>query len=299
MGLKDTHHSEKRIETGKDFTLHLYLDYFNNRLKVEDYRGNIKSLTSRLNELVSAEFFTKTVILSKRGELTDFINEGYQLEAIFPNYFNGSDAYAMIKFADLDRSRSEELVKENLIFEKIKALPKDQRKYKFPDKVIIREATVDDVHELAVLYDYVFTIYPTPIKDPNYIEKSITEGNIYYVVEENKKIVAAATAEVSATYFHAEISNCATLPEYRGKGYMKALFQELEKELVQIGIFCVFSLARALSTGMNAVLHQLYYGYYGRMVKNCYIFDKLEDMNVWVKDLSAEYPAHLDENSAN
>ncbi len=38
---------------------------------------------------------------------------------------------------------------------------------------------------------------------------------------------------------------------------------------------------------MNAAFHQLGYTYTGRLANNCYIFDKLEDMNIWVKDLSS------------
>ena len=39
---------------------------------------------------------------------------------------------------------------------------------------------------------------------------------------------------------------------------------------------------------MNAVLHGLGYQYRGRLINNCYIFEKLENMNMWVKDLSKE-----------
>ena len=38
---------------------------------------------------------------------------------------------------------------------------------------------------------------------------------------------------------------------------------------------------------MNLAFHQLGYTYTGRLANNCYIFDKLEDMNIWVKDLSS------------
>jgi beta-lysine N6-acetyltransferase len=41
-----------------------------------------------------------------------------------------------------------------------------------------------------------------------------------------------------------------------------------------------------LSFGMNAVLYQLGYNYCGRLMNNCYIYDKLENMNMWVKNLA-------------
>jgi hypothetical protein len=57
----------------------------------------------------------------------------------------------------------------------------------------------------------------------------------------------------------------------------------LEKHLEDNGIYCVYSIARALSFGMNAVFFQLGYEYRGRLANNCCIFDKIEDMNLWVK----------------
>ena len=99
-------------------------------------------------------------------------------------------------------------------------------------------------------------------------------------------IVSAASAEVNSQYHNAELTDCATLTNHRKFGLMKNLLERLEAELKQNGIFCAYSIARAQSFGMNAVLHQLGYAYRGRLMNNCYIFDKLENMNMWVKDLS-------------
>jgi len=68
----------------------------------------------------------------------------------------------------------------------------------------------------------------------------------------------------------------------------KEELEKLEEELKRKGIFCSYSIARAQSFGMNAVLYQLGYTYRGRLINNCYIYDKLENMNMWVKDLSKE-----------
>ena len=67
---------------------------------------------------------------------------------------------------------------------------------------------------------------------------------------------------------------------------MKSLLIKLEEELQERSIFCSYTIARSLF-GMNAAFHQLGYTYTGRLANNCYIFDKLEDMNIWVKDLSS------------
>jgi putative beta-lysine N-acetyltransferase len=101
------------------------------------------------------------------------------------------------------------------------------------------------------------------------------------------QIIAAASAEINMEYRNAEITDCATLSSHRKGGYMYDIIQSLENELVSKRIFCSYSIARALSFGMNAVLHKSGYSYQGRLKNNCYIYDKIEDMNVWSKDLSA------------
>jgi putative beta-lysine N-acetyltransferase len=100
------------------------------------------------------------------------------------------------------------------------------------------------------------------------------------------KIVSAASAEINSFYKNAELTDCATLAEHRKFGLMKMILQELEKDLKNNGIFCAYSIARALSFGMNAALFQLGYSYRGRFMNNCYIYDKLENMNMWVKNLA-------------
>ncbi|MDG3044398.1 hypothetical protein OE903_12475 [Bacillus sp. B6(2022)] len=64
---------------------------------------------------------------------------------------------------------------------------------------------------------------------------------------------------------------------------MHHLILALEQELQSMHIYVFYSLARALSYGMNQVFYQLGYTYTGRFQNNCYIFDKIEDMNLWVK----------------
>ena len=97
--------------------------------------------------------------------------------------------------------------------------------------------------------------------------------------------MSAASAEINHFYHNAEMTDCATLPEYRQFGLLKQLILKFEEELLAQRVYCVYSIARALSFGMNAALHQLGYEYRGRLANNCYIFDELEDMNMWVKQI--------------
>lgn len=162
-----------------------------------------------------------------------------------------------------------------------KHLKKDQGTWQ--DEYVMRKADTQDIHKLAKLYDTVFETYPTPMNESDYIQKVMEEGTVFYAVEHDGHIVSAASAEINALYGHAELTDCATLPTYRKLGFMHHLILALEKELQSMHIYVFYSLARALSYGMNQVFYQLGYTYTGRFQNNCYIFDKIEDMNLWVK----------------
>jgi putative beta-lysine N-acetyltransferase len=136
------------------------------------------------------------------------------------------------------------------------------------------------------LYGKVFKIYPTPMNNPEYVKKCMKGGTVFYIFYYEGEIISAASAEINAFYHNAEITDCATLPEHRQHGLMKHLIAKLEEHLVSHEIYCIYSLARSLSFGMNGALHQHGYSYRGRLANNCYIFDKLEDMNLWVKNYS-------------
>lgn len=143
-----------------------------------------------------------------------------------------------------------------------------------------------DSKRLAALYEEVFPVYPVPLQKPEYVRKAIESGTVFLFIEKNQEIISAASAEIDSLHGNAELTDCATLPSFRGGGLMKQLLNGLEEELTKQQIFCVYTIARSLSFGMNAAFKQLGYRYGGRLVNNCYIYDKMEDMNIWWKDLS-------------
>ena len=42
---------------------------------------------------------------------------------------------------------------------------------------------MEDAEQLSDLYGQIFQTYPTPMNDPMYVEKTMLEGTIYYLVE--------------------------------------------------------------------------------------------------------------------
>jgi putative beta-lysine N-acetyltransferase len=268
------------------FCLSVCLDHFNGRLRVDDYRGNVNQIADKIIDLSSKHSYSKAIIYSRREHVHSFVERGFLLEAIVEGFYRGSHAYALTLYFEPVRKKSDHWIKEDQILQDVLQVKKNSGLGTIPNGYKLRKGTPTDSVSLAHLYGKVFQIYPTPLNDPNYIKKMMKDNTIFYLIEKDGVPVSSASAAIDVKYFNAEISDCATLPEHRKHGLLKHLIVELENELIRKKVFCTYSIARSLSFGMNAALHQLNYKYKGRMMNNCYIFDKLEDMNVWVKDLS-------------
>lgn len=272
--------------TGPAYQMELYIDPFNKRIRVDDFRGNVEMVIQQA-ELVAEEIRAEKLICKVRQEhFTEFLVNGFLCEAKLDGYFLGSDAYFFCKYFQTERLVNEQWIFEDQIIKNVYLLQQNMKEKSSLADVQIRMAKQDDVKALAQLYREVFQVYPTPLHHSEYIEKTLKDGTIYYVIERKGEIISAASAEVNATYKNAELTDCATLSSHRKHGYVKLLLQKLEEELIQNGIYCAYSLSRAQSFGMNAAFYQLGYQYRGRLLNNCLIYDQIENMNLWVKNLA-------------
>jgi beta-lysine N6-acetyltransferase len=269
-----------------DFTMAIFLDPYNLRVRIDDYQGNIDKIIAESETIAKDSNAEKLIIKSRMEQFKTLIEYGFRCEGRIEGYFLGSDCLFFSKFYSSERKESKHWLKEETIMNSVSLLERQPNYVHPPTQYRLKKMGVVDAGRLAKLYQQVFQIYPTPLNKPNYIKKTIQEGTIYYGFECDGEIVSAASAEVNDFYKNAELTDCATLTEHRKYGLMKVLLIRLEQELKEKGIYCSYSIARSLSFGMNAALQQLGYRYQGRLINNCYIYDKLEDMNIWVRDLS-------------
>jgi beta-lysine N6-acetyltransferase len=277
----------KNTLTSPNYSIDATFDYFNKRLIIDDFSGNVENIIVEMENLISNNNFEKVLCYIRKEDLFKFISEGFILEAIIYHYFRGSHAYIVTKYPVTERRNSNKWSGEDQLVSDVKKNSKTKNPL-IPTDHIICKASTSDAEKLAQLYAFVFKIYPTPLSDSEYIKKLIKKGSIFYYIKTKGEIVSAASADINYTSYNAELTDCATHPNHRKHGFMKVLLKQLEQDLVQNRIYHVYSIARALSYGMNSCFYQLGYTYSGRLVNNCYIFDKLEDMNVWVKDLSLD-----------
>lgn len=272
--------------TGHDFIMEIYVDPYNKRMRIDDYRGNVLKMMEKAEELALTLKAEKLIVIGRKEDFTILLENGFLCEAVVERFFRGSDACYFTKYFAEERRQCREWLKEDSILKNVGALARKPVTITVPEEYNLIKINKADAENLAKFYKEVFRIYPVPLHEPHYIRKTIERGTIYYAYLLNGTIVSAASAEVNEMYFNAEVTDCATLSEHRKFGLMKKLLMKLEAALVKREIFCVYSIARAQSFGMNAVLHQLEFRYRGRLLNNCYIYNESENMNMWVKELS-------------
>jgi putative beta-lysine N-acetyltransferase len=270
--------------SGTDYIMKVCLDWYNLRLRVDDYRGNIYAIIEEINRLATRNLFTKSFVKARREHWRIFLSRGFMVEGIYSGYYRGSDAYCMSFYYDDQRRKSDHWKKEDEILFHVLKLPVKKEKPTLPDSFVLRKATGEDVPHLARLYGTIFVSYPTPVHDPVYLSSVMKENTMFYLIEKESEIISAASAEINDRDCNAEITDCVTKPEYRGHGFMRLLIYVLEEKLKEQNIYNFYSLARSLSFGMNAALHQLGYMYSGRLTQNCRMAGTFEDMCLWVKN---------------
>lgn len=257
----------------------IYHDPYSKRLRIDDYAGDIEDVIALIEKSVEP-WVEKLIVKSRPKDVPIFEEKGYRIEAIIKKYYCGIDMYFVTRyFSGSRQTNPKESEEARLVQQLLQSKPEAHHS----TRQTCTYATIDDASALAELYKSSFSVYPTPVGDPEYIKGTIQDGTVYVFIREGGRLISAASAEINRKYHNAELTDCATSSEGQGKGYMRALLTELEEHLKAQGITCLYTIARSESFAMNKVFFQLGYTYGGRMTNNCMIYSGLEDMNVWYK----------------
>ncbi len=268
-----------------DCTYTYTVDDFNKRMRVDDYYGNINSIIKHITEQFHRYQFEKLIFKARLEDFDVMLAHGFIFEAKVDKYFFGSDMYFFCKYYNSERRRSDVWAEEDEIIHTIYSSSIKKKTTPLSSDYTLQVCDEKDIEGLANLYAGVFKVYPVPLHDPKYVLKSMQAGTVFLAYMHQNTIVSAVSGEINHHYHNAEITDCATVPEYRQFGLVQLLLAALEKELFNRKIFCLYTIARARSYGMNAAFHRLQYKYRGRLTNNCNIYEDIEDMNVWVKTI--------------
>lgn len=252
------------------------------KLAKEDYPNIIKLLFEKAFKNKYSKIFVKI----PGWALNKFQIAGYNIEAAIPGFFKGKDdGYFLSVFLENDRrninEETSEIIAKNIDIAESK---KDSSgNIELSDKFTIRELNKNDSANLSKLYEEVFDTYPFPIFDPEYIKQTMDENIIYFGIFDGDKLIAASSAETDKNNLNAEMTDFATLSSYRGHGFASVLLKKMEEEMYNRGFITLYTIARALSTGMNVTFAKMNYNFSGTLINNTNISGKIESMNVWYK----------------
>lgn len=276
---------EKKTILEEGYQIETVLDFTNQRMKVLSYEtGDYFQLAERIKVLAKEKKLGKIIFYSKKEGCLDLEWAGFVLEGKITGFFNGKDAYCYSYYIDPVRSRSLHLEEEDRILRDVtgkRALGKNESK--LPSGYILREVWEDDVDGLVNLYRNVFVSYPNPLFNPGYILDAMKDKVYFLAVFKNNVPVSVGSAEMDLINRNAEITDLATHSDTRGLGLVTAIIKVLEKEMCERRLNCLYSLCRAGVPGVNRALYKLGYCYEGRLINNCHIGGRFEDMNIWVK----------------
>ncbi len=248
-------------------------------------KDDLNGIIAKLDELANQKGYSK--IFAKIPEFAKEIFEknGYIVEAGVPKFYdNNEDVFFMSKFLVEKRRKSDniEIISNVLCTAKNKVLGcMPQLPYGYSYKICDEK----DAEEMASIYDRVFETYPFPISDPEYLKKTMNENIIYFGICLDGKLVSLASSEMDVNASNVEMTDFATLVESRGNGFSVFLLGKMEEEMKKMGIKTAYTIARAVSFGMNSTFSKLRYKYAGTLINNTNISGDLESMNVWYKFL--------------
>jgi putative beta-lysine N-acetyltransferase len=138
---------------------------------------------------------------------------------------------------------------------------------------------------MAPLYGQVFATYPFPIAEPDFLAETMASHVTYFGVWSDGEPVALSSAETDRDARNVEMTDFATLPEQRGNGYARMLLARMQTTMRNEGIRTAYTIARAISPGMNITFARQGYRFGGCLVNNTNICGKIESMNIWYRPL--------------
>lgn len=242
-------------------------------------RGDVSDIIPKLNELAFKNRYTKIFVKVSSEFEKIFLEDGFVIEARIPNFYNGEvDAVFMAKFLLESRGIASDYEIPEPKIEDTKT------NFLNPDFDFV-VCSPQDAKNISDFYLKVFRTYPFPIDDEDYIKATMSENVEYFSIRQRGKIVALSSSEFDFASQNAEMTDFATLEEYRGKSFASYLLSMMEISAKQKGIKTLYTIARAVSTGMNIVFLKSGYKYCGTLVNNTNIDGAIESMNVLYKSI--------------
>jgi len=245
------------------------------------------TILTRLEQLAEANDYGKLFCKVPAPVKEAFVQAGYREEARIPRFFDGrADVVFMCRFRKPERAQVADA--QQAAITQTLALAEEKRSSGSPATAAnrpIRRLNEKDTPQLAALYRTVFPSYPFPIFDEAYLRETMATHIRYFGAFDGNRLVAASSAETDPDARNAEMTDFATDPECRKQGLAVALLWAMEADMKATGFTTLYTIARAVSVGMNVTFARCGYQFGGTLINNTQISGCIESMNIWYKNV--------------
>jgi putative beta-lysine N-acetyltransferase len=250
------------------------------------HERDMPAIVPVLEQLAREKGYEKILVKTPARNKDAFAKEGYDREAIIPRYFKDrDDAVFMAKYLSATRRRVRDDQRVSAVLSKVKRHGRTRSGKTHAPFFKARICRPKDAAEMSRLYKAVFKTYPFPIFDPQYLIESINGRVTYFCIRQENRIVAVAASEMDPDNQAVEMTDFATLPDYRRQGMAGCLLKTMENEMIHKGLKTAYSIAKSLSPAMNMTFVNNGYTYGGTLGNNTNIAGRIESMNIWYKHL--------------
>ncbi|MEA3361341.1 MAG: putative beta-lysine N-acetyltransferase [Thermodesulfobacteriota bacterium] len=259
----------------------------NNRIYLMKlHEGDVPDILQGLDLLARNKGYGKILARVPASLISGFTRKGYRREATVPGFFRGVDDmvfmakyYSPKRCLDKHKGRIQDII--TIAHEK----NAHHLTHNNEEWIRIRRCLPSDALQMSLIYKQIFQTYPFPIYDAAYLVDTMRNHGYSFCAMNREKMVALASTEIDSDSLSAEMTDFAALPCSRGRGIAVRLLEQMEEEMVRMGIRTAYTIARALSHGMNKTFGKMGYTYSGTLTNNSNISGSIESMNVWHKNL--------------
>lgn len=249
-------------------------------------KDDVPQIITSINGLARDKGYTKIFAKVPEWGKAIFELDGYRREAYIPKFYGGKeDVFFMSKFSDEKRK----LQSDSTLIAEILALTEKlgtvESSSELPENYKFVALAPKDSNEMTQVYKRVFDTYPFPIFNSDYLTQTMNDNIVYFGMRDKDALIAIASCEMDVQAKNVEMTDFATLPEYRSKGIASFLLRSMEEEMKKRGIVTAYTIARAVSYGMNITFAKHQYTFTGTLTNNTNISGGIESMNVWYKFL--------------
>ncbi len=247
--------------------------------------GEARTAIDAMQSLAREEGYTKLFAKIPAKSAAPFKDAGFETEARIPAFYaDGDAALFMSRFRNDERRRPSQTKRIQNVLATASERAGAGIERPLPDDHKLTLLTQDHAVQMATLYGRVFDSYPFPIFDADYIRQTMKENFRYFGVFCGAKLVALASAERNEA--GAEMTDFATHPDYRRASLAAHILAAMEDDARQHGVKTAFTIARALSYGINILFARGGYTFAGTLVNNTHISGGVQSMNIWYKPLA-------------